>query len=144
MSTVSPSREVVERPVERLVSQLKAVFFEEIPLRLQQLRLDEGQDRALDGTSARVERRRLVGVRRHELFFVPRKDGARRQLVRDRVDLRAASHDALARDLGQLFLQTLGRNRLAAKAPSPNRAAAEREVQTRIVASRQDRLLDLL
>ena len=54
--------QVVQRPVERLVDDLERVLREELLLGRQQLRLDEGEDRALD--RAAVGERRPAPCRR--------------------------------------------------------------------------------
>src|SRR5919198_2036247 len=139
------TREVVQRPVERCVRELKGVLVQEILLDGQQFRTDEGDDRAFDGAAVGKSRRGGAGIRGYEVFITPRKDCADAHLVVLAIDADALGpRRALVCDLGQLRLEPLGSERFGSKALSAHSASTEREVEARVVKVRQDVLLDLI
>ena len=114
---------------------------------MQELRLDEGEDGALDraaaGEGGRAPCRRNAATNsfsRHE------KIGADVHLVVLAIDvdaLRPARTHSLATSASCCSICAPG-ERLAAQPAAADRAAAEREVDARIVELGQDRLLDLI
>src|SRR4051812_1510427 len=145
MSTSAAAGQIVERPVERCKADLKRVLGEQFLFRRQQLRQDEGHNRALDRAAVRKRCRRLVAVHLGKLLRAPRENRACADLPAGRVDRDALrSRHALGGNIGELLLEPCGGERLAAQPSAAHRAAAERKVSARIVERRKDCLLDLI
>src|SRR5476649_252688 len=105
-SAASAARQVVQRPVERLVGHLKRVLRDELFLGRQQLGLDKREDGALDGTAIREDGARGAGVDGGEVLLAPREDRADANLAGVAVDLDALrAADTLARHFRQLLLE---------------------------------------
>src|SRR2546425_1657974 len=105
-SPAAATGQVVEQPVERLVAHLKLVFFEEFALGREQLRLDQGQDGALDRAAVRDGRGRQTAVGRGELLLAPRENRAHHHPIVLAVDLNALRPaGALVGHLGELRLE---------------------------------------
>src|SRR6185436_13034258 len=87
ISSSSSSREVVERPVERLEDDLELVLFEELPLRGEDMRLDEREDGALDRAAGGEQLRRRTRVGGDELLCAPGEDRADADLIVRPIDV---------------------------------------------------------
>src|SRR6266550_2702362 len=73
-SAAAAAGQVVQRPVERRIDELEGVLLEHFLLDWQQLRHDERDDGAFDGSTAGEHRRRGGAERGGELALAPRED----------------------------------------------------------------------
>src|SRR5207247_9144683 len=132
--SVRASRQVVDRPVKGLVFDLELIPREELPLGAEQLGFDKRHNRAFDGASVGERRGRGAGIGRDEAIRAPREDGADGQPVTAAIDLDALrAIDAFSGDLRQLTREHTCREGLAPQTSAPDRSAAKRQIQPRIL-----------
>src|SRR4051812_17673956 len=141
----SSAGQVVQAPVHLVEHDTELVFRHDVFFERQKIWKDERDDRALDGRTLAECRGRLVGVGPDELRLAPAEDRRDRHLSGEPVE---AVHVAVAHelrlDLAKLPLEPLARVGLAAQTSAADRAASEREVQTRLLELGEDGLLDLI
>src|SRR6266545_67923 len=141
----APAGQVVQAPIHFVKHDAELVLLHEILFEREEMRRDERDDGALDRRALREYWIRLVGIGRDEIRFAPAEDRRDRHLARQPVDMVHVTVGAELRlAFGELFLEAFRGICLAAQPSAAERAAAEREIEARLLELRKDRLLDLV